>query len=248
LWISVIAQQKDPFQLIDLHIHLKGGFTIDDAIARSKKENVKYGIAVNCGIGFPIQNDIQLDSFITVMKKYPQFYIGMQAEGREWINLFTKESIKKFDYVFTDAMTFVDKKGRRNRIWLNDETWIDNEQQFMDDLVALIVKIISDEPINIYVNPTYLPEKIAGRYKELWTESRMDKVIQAAKKHKIAIEINNRFKIPSFEFISKAKKAGVKFTIGTNNIDGNYPRQNYALEMIKKCGLEESDFFIPIRK
>jgi hypothetical protein len=248
LWISVIAQQKDPFQLIDLHIHLKGGFTIDDAIARSKKDNVKYGIAVNCGIGFPIQNDIQLDSFITVMKKYPQFYIGMQAEGREWINLFTKESIKKFDYVFTDAMTFVDKKGRRNRIWLNDETWIDDEQQFMDDLVALIVKIISDEPINIYVNPTYLPEKIAGRYKELWTESRMDKVIQAAKEHKVAIEINNRFKIPSFEFISKAKKAGVKFTIGTNNIDGNFPRQDYGLEMIKKCGLKESDFFIPKRK
>ena len=65
--MSVLAQQKDPFQLIDLHIHLKGGFTIDDAIAKSNEENVKYGIAVNCGIGFPIQNDIQLDSFVTVM-------------------------------------------------------------------------------------------------------------------------------------------------------------------------------------
>lgn len=40
-------------------------------------------------------------------------------------------------------MTFVDQKGRRNRIWLKDETWIDDDQQFMDDLVALIVKIIS---------------------------------------------------------------------------------------------------------
>lgn len=81
--VSVIAQQKDPFQLIDLHIHLKGGFTINDAIAKSEKENVKYGIAVNGGIGFPVQNDYQLDSVIREMRKYPQFYVGMQAEGRE---------------------------------------------------------------------------------------------------------------------------------------------------------------------
>jgi len=248
LWINAFSQQADPFQLIDLHIHLKGGFTFDDAIAKSKNENVKYGIAVNCGIGFPIQNDTQLDSFINVMKNYPQFYIGMQAEGREWLTLFSKEAIKKFDYVFTDAMTFVDAKGRRNRIWLKDETWVDDEQQFMDDLTELIVKIIGTEPINIYVNPTYLPEKIAGKYDELWTDARMDKVIKAAKKNKVAIEINNRFKIPSQTFITKAKKAGVKFTIGTNNIDGNFPGPDYAREMIKKCGLKKSDFFIPKRK
>ena len=172
----------------------------------------------------------------------------MQAEGREWVNLFSKESIDKFDYVFTDAMTFIDNKGRRNRIWLKDETWIDNEQQFVDDLVALIVKIISTEPINIYVNPTYLPEQIAGKYDELWTDSRMEKVIQAAKKNNVAIEINNRFKIPSSRFISKAKNAGVKFTIGTNNIDGNFPGPDYAREMIKKCGLKEPDFFVPKKK
>ena len=248
VWLNATAQQKDPFQLIDLHIHLKGGFTIDDAIVKSEREDVKYGIAVNCGIGFPVQNDSQLDSFMLEMKKYPQFYTGMQAEGREWVNLFTKESIGKFDYVFTDAMTFTDKKGRRNRIWLENETWIDDEQQFMDDLANLIVEIISSEPIDIYVNPTYLPVKIAGKYDELWTESRMDKVIQAAKKNNVAIEINNRFRIPSFEFILKAKMAGVKFTIGTNNIDGNFPGPYYAREMITKCGLKESDFFIPGRK
>jgi len=248
LWISTLAQQKDPFQLIDLHIHLKGGFTIDDAIAKSRNENVKYGIAVNCGIGFPVQNDHQLDSVIASLKRYPLFYTGMQAEGREWVHLFTKESIDKFDYVFTDAMTFVDNKGRRNRIWLKDETWIDDDEQFMDDLVILIVKIMSTEPINIYVNPTYLPEQIVAKYDELWTDLRMEKVIQAAKKNNVAIEINNRFNIPSFRFIMKAKNAGVKFTIGTNNIDGNFPGPDYARKMISKCGLTESDFYIPKRK
>lgn len=76
----------------------------------------------------------------------------------------------------------------------------------------------------------------------------MKKVIQAAKYHHVAIEINNRFEIPSIKFILKAKSAGVKFTMGTNNIDGNFPGPVYAREMIKKCSLNESDFFVPTRK
>ena len=245
---SMRCKQNDMFQLTDLHIHLKGGFTIDSAVAKSEKENIHYGIAANCGLGFPIHNDNQINSFLLVMKKYPQFYVGMQAEGREWVNLFSKESMKKFDYVFTDAMTFTDGKGRRNRIWIKGETWIDNEEEFMDNLVKTIVKIMNNEPINIYVNPTFLPEQMAGRYDFFWTEQRMNTVIEAAKKNGIAIEINNRFKIPSEKFIRKAKLAGVKFTIGTNNTDSNFSRAEYALEMINRCGLKESDFYKPVRK
>ncbi|NIN37058.1 MAG: glycosyl hydrolase, partial [Gammaproteobacteria bacterium] len=38
-------------------------------------------------------------------------YKAMQAEGREWLNMFSPEMIAKFDYVFTDAMTFTDNRG-----------------------------------------------------------------------------------------------------------------------------------------
>jgi hypothetical protein len=80
------------------------------------------------------------------------------------VKIFSKETIGKFDYVFTDAMTFTDAKGRRNRIWIKEETWIDAEQKFMDNLVKTIVKIMNEEPINIYVNPTFLPQQMADRY------------------------------------------------------------------------------------
>jgi histidinol phosphatase-like PHP family hydrolase len=245
---SVRCKHDVTFQLTDLHIHLKAGFTIENAVAKSEKENIRYGIAVNCGLGFPVHSDNQIDSFLVIMKKYPQFYVGMQAEGREWINLFSKESMKKFDYVFTDAMTFTDEKGRRNRIWMKNETWIDDEEQFMEYYVNTIVKIFNNEPINIYVNPTFLPEPMAGRYKEFWTTQRMDRVIEAARKNNIAIEINNRYKIPSAEFIKKAKDSGVKFTIGTNNANANFSGAEYAIEMIKKCRLSEKNFFLPATK
>lgn len=243
-----VEQSTDPFPLADLHVHLKGDLTIDEAIKKSKNDNVQYGIAVNCGLGFPIEEDADVIAFVEMMKKYPQFYTAMQAEGREWVDLFSAEAMDRFDYVFTDAMTFTDKKGRRNRIWMPQETWVEDEQQFMDDLVITIVNILNNEPIDIYVNSTYLPEEISERYDELWTESRMDKVIGAAKDNGIAIEISNRFKIPSATFIKRAKAAGVKFTSGTNNIDKNFPRPEYTLKMIKECGLTEKDFWLPNKK
>ena len=244
----IYCKNSSNFPITDLHIHLKGDFNIEDAVLKSKNENIRYGIVTNCGLGFPVHNDSQIDSVLLTLKDYPQFYLGLQAEGREWVNIFSRESMNKFDYVFTDGMTFTDKKGRRNRIWIKEETWIDNEEEFMDYLVNTIVKILNNEPINIYVNPTFLPAQMADRYDHFWTDERMNKVIKAAKENSIAVEINNRYKIPSVEFIAKAKKAGVKFTVGTNNMNKKFSGAEYALEVIKKCKLTQNDFFEPVNK
>jgi hypothetical protein len=239
---------KAPFPITDLHIHTKGKLTLKDAAVKSKEEGIDYGIAVNCGIGFPVHSDTQIDSVLSTFKDYPQFYVAMQAEGREWLTNFSRESIDKFDYVFTDAMTFTDDKGRRNRIWIPGETWIDDEQQFMEYLVKTIVGILNTEPIDVYVNSTYLPAQMADRYDFFWTPERMDRVITAAKNNNIAIEINNRFMIPSADFIKRAKEAGVRFTVGTNNADENFSGAAYAIKMIRKCGLKQDDFFLPVKK
>jgi hypothetical protein len=249
--LSVIltsCKVKSDFPLTDLHVHIKGKLTIEDLAKKSKEENIQYGIAVNCGLGFPVHSDSQIDSVLQIFKGYPQFYIAMQAEGREWVNIFSKESRDKFDYIFTDAMTFTDEKGRRNRIWIKDETWIDDEEQFMDYLVNTLVKILETEPVNIYVNSTYLPAQMADRYSHFWTAERMDKVIKAAKGNNIAIEINNRFRIPSADFIKRAKAARVKFTVGTNNADEHFSGAAYARQMIKECGLTANDFYLPVKK
>lgn len=248
LAMLLISCQNEKIQLIDLHVHLKGDLTIEEAIKKSETDGIPYGIAVNGGIGFPVQTDAQIDSFRNLMCQYPQFYVGMQAEGREWLDLFSPEALAKFDYVFTDAMTFTDAQGRRNRIWINEETFIDDEEEFMEYLVATAEKIISTEPIDIYVNPTYLPEQMAGRYDHFWTTERMDRLINAAKISNVAIEINNRFKLPSETFIKRAKAAGCKFTMGTNNIDKNFDGSGYTLAMIEACGLTKDDFWVPIKK
>jgi len=246
--ISMSCNRAKEFPITDLHIHLKGTLTLDDAVKKSAAENIRYGIAFNCGYKFPIHSDSQIDSVVNLMKDYPQFFMAMQAEGREWVNIFSKESMAKFDYVFTDGMTFTDAKGRRNRIWIKEETWIDDEQEFMDYLVNTIVKILNEEPVQIYVNPTFLPVQMADRYDSFWTDERMDKVINAARENNIAIEINNRYRIPSYEFLKRAKKAGVKFTVGTNNKDENFSGADYAREIISKLNLKQDDFYQPVNK
>ena len=76
----------------------------------------------------------------------------------------------------------------------------------------------------------------------------MDKVINPAVANNIAIEINARYKIPSAAFIKRAKAAGVKFSMGTNNVDKELGTLDYAIAMIDECGLEPGDFFKPVKK
>jgi len=248
LMIKRIADLKAAgYEIYDYHAHLKGGLTMEELLEHSKKTGIKYGVAFNAGIGFPITNDSTLLANYERYKDYP-VYLAMQAEGREWVDMFSKESIATFDYIFTDAMTWTDKKGRRMRLWIPEEVYVDDKDDFMDQLVDKIVYVMEKEPIDIYVNSTYLPEILQPEYDKLWTTDRMDRVINAAVKNNIAIEINARFRIPSAAFIKRARAAGVKFSMGTNNMDKNLGTLDYAIEMIEECGLKPNDFFKPKKK
>lgn len=231
--------------VVDYHVHLKGRLTLEEALANSRRLGVGYGVAVNCGVGFPVQTDAGALEFLSQLKGKP-VYGAMQAEGREWVNLFKPETVAQFDYVFTDSMTFTDDAGKRMRLWIPEEVGeIGDVERFMETLVDRTVGILNNEPIDIYVNPTFLPAVIAADYDRLWTPSRMRQVIEAAKANDVAVEINNRYELPSGTFIKAAKKAGLKFAFGTNNTDRNLGRLEYGIRMVRECGLGWRDFFVP---
>ena len=242
-WDTLVTKLMSAgFPLVDYHVHLKGGLTLDEVVANSQRLGINYGIAPNCGLHFPVTNDSTLYAYMDEVKGSPTFK-GMQAEGREWITLFSPEAVAKFDYVFTDAMTFTDYKGRRNRIWIPEEVWVDDKQQFMDQLVGKIEAIFSQEPVDIYVNPTVLPAEISDEYDELWTEERMKRVIKVLADNNIALEINARYKVPSAKMIKMAKEAGVKFSFGTNNTGRDLGHLEYCIQMIEECKLTPNDMF-----
>ena len=238
----IIRLHQDNFPVLDYHVHLKQ-INAEEAAKQARNFGINYVLAPNCGIGFPITNNEQVIQYLDEMEGQP-FIQAMQGEGREWSQTFSKEVRVMFDFVFTDAMTFTDTKGRRTRLWIPEEVFIDDQQQYMDLIVQKIVNVMQ-EPMDVYVNPTFLPVVMNDRYDEFWTEERMDKVISAMVETGKVLEINNSFEIPNKAFILKAKEAGLKFTFGSNNSNGDFGKLEYCIRMKEECKLTAEDMYKP---
>jgi histidinol phosphatase-like PHP family hydrolase len=116
----------------------------------------------------------------------------------------------------------------------------------MDRYVEHNLRVLSQH-IQIWANPTYLPESLKSRYDALWTPERMDRLIAAALKNGVAIEINAHFQIPSAAFIRRAKAAGAKFSIGSNRHVEGIGEIEYCLRTARECGLTAKDIYVPAR-
>ncbi|MBR5963938.1 MAG: DUF1080 domain-containing protein [Bacteroidaceae bacterium] len=246
---AVIHLQQQFFPVIDYHVHLKGGLTKEMAHAMSMNYGINYGVAPNAGeggVGRMLANDEEVYDYFKEVKPLP-FLCGVQGEGRRWSTQFSSEALAIFDYLFTDAMTIVDHKRRIARIYRPEEVQLDGltPQQYMDVIVDQTVKILDNEPADIYANATYIPDDWLTDYDSFWTSERMDKVLDVLEKHDIAVEISARYKIPNETFIRKAKARGLKFTFGTNNVDSDFGRLEYCTDMVKKCGLTVDDMWFP---
>ena len=115
----------------------------------------------------------------------------------------------------------------------------------MDHLVGQTVLILTNEPADIYANPTFIPDALQPDYDSLWPPERVDKILDVLEKYQIALEINPRYCIPSFDIVHRAKARGIKFTFGTNNVDSRFGRLEYALQAIDSCGLTPADIWFP---
>lgn len=182
---AVIRFQQQNFPVIDYHVHLKGGLTKEMAHAMSMNYGINYGVAPNAGeggVGRMLADDKEVYEYYNEVKDMP-FLRGVQGEGRKWTATFSQKALGVFDYLFTDGMTIVDHKGRLSRIYRPEEVHYDGvtKEQYMDHLVDQTVKILTNEPADIYANPTFLPEELNAEYAKYWTDERIDRVLDVLK-------------------------------------------------------------------
>ena len=245
--------QKTDLPNMDLHVHLNfegqslanAALVYEKTAALSKERGVTFGIAeefVNDNI--KINDSLVLDR--CKLAKNNSLYLALQVSRRDWQNLFSKDVLKKVDYILADAMIFPNKDGVLMRIWVPNAP-LGEPQEFMELYIAHNLKVLA-EPITIWANPTYLPYVLQSRYDELWTNARMKKLIDAAIKNNVAIEINSTFKLPSAKFINMAKAAGARFTFGSNVHGTAAGDIAWSINMAKECGLTKNDFYTPTRK
>ena len=92
--VSALAQPSSPAcpagTRADYHVHVKGDLSLEEALRRSRESGITYGIAINGGLGFPIESDAGLEAFLLEMRGRPVFK-AFQGEGREWVRLFKQD-------------------------------------------------------------------------------------------------------------------------------------------------------------
>jgi histidinol phosphatase-like PHP family hydrolase len=121
-----------------------------------------------------------------------------------------------------------------------------DREALMDDLVNRTVRRFDAHPIDIYAYPTRLPPSMRASADELWTETRMAKLIDALVRNKISVELNTAERLPSRKFILLAKDAGCKFAFGTANATAaELKRCEFGLQAVEDCKLDWRNFFAP---
>jgi histidinol phosphatase-like PHP family hydrolase len=231
------------FPIVDYHVHVGAGMTPERILELARQRGVKVGIAEHGGIQEGMRNDEDMRQFLARWAGKPVFR-GMQGDGLPWPKMFSKEMLAKLDYILADAMIFPEKDGRLVRLWM-PEAKITDPEDFMERYVAYNLQVMNEQPIDILSSATYLPEAIVGDYDRLWTDERMEKVIETARRLGIALEISGKYNIPSKKFILKAKAAGATFSFGSNTHGEEVGRIEYSIRMAKECGFTARNMFTP---
>jgi len=240
-----------PFPRADLHVHLDNS-TIDKVLELPRQRGLKLGIVEHAGTkenqyATLLTNDTELGRYLAMLEGKPVFK-GIQAEWTDWMTCFSPEALAQLDYVLTDAMTFPGKDGRRVKLWAPDSPQhvdLSDKQAFMDRFVEWHVEIMTREPIDILANLTWLPAGMLEQWELYWTPPRMTKIINAALKYGIALEISSSYTLPKLPFLKLAKKAGATFSFGSNGRYPNMGKLDYSFEMARQLDLKPADLFTP---
>jgi histidinol phosphatase-like PHP family hydrolase len=236
------------FPIVDYHCHLDG-MTLEKAVEYSKERGIRFGIVEHAGTKenvYPtvLASDEDLKRYMAGLEGKGVLR-GVQAECIDWMTVFSKEAVARLDYVLSDALTFVEKDGHRVKLWEAAKVKIDDPQDFMERYTAFTVKKVTGEPLDILAAATTLPAVLAKDYDALWTEVRMRRIIDAAVKSSVAIEIGGQSRMPGMTFLKLARQAGAKFSFGSNGRGDKVGRLDYCYEAAKALGLKREDMFTP---
>jgi len=250
------AAAAEEFPLVDYHVHLDEQITLEKALEISQRRGVRFGIVEHAGkpeLGYRgmLSTDGDLRGWLDKLAGKP-VYRGIQAEGLDWIECFSPALVAELDYVLQDALTVPQRVFRGTggdepliKLWTPAAKTLEDPQGFMDRYVDFHVELMRRAPIDILANPTFLPAAIAKDHAVLWTQERMEKIIGAALRYGVAIEINSRYRLPTETFLRIARKAGVKFSFGSNIHGPDVGRLDYCVEMARQLGLTHRDLFAP---
>lgn len=244
----------------DLHVHTTmsdGSLELEDVIEVARQRGVVVGIADHASTRNPdlfVSNSRKLSAYLEAIESAPV----LRAAELCWADPFSEQVVTgddfgRFDYLIGSNHGFRLPDGSFGSPWWRTlpGEWASRPDQLMDAMVDNICDLITQMPIALIAHPTLTPPALFALDPDVeawWTEEREARVIEAAVKAGVALEISNRYRLPHDRFLTRAREAGATFTLGS---DGHELHQvaclDWALETARRNGIGDEMMYLPER-
>ncbi len=247
-----------PFRIVDHHLHTKwsdGRFNPPELLEVARQKGYHIGISDHAGpdkLGIQEHN---LDAYVAELADYDA-YKAVEFDVAYGLT-FDLAGADKLDYLIgslhgvmrngafkaLDGMFRWQQSG--GRVQYVPDVDLSDPEVWIDEWLGILEHSFSTTPIDILGHPTLTPilpldPDPAKAYRPEWEE----RLCALAVKHRVALEISGRYKLPHERLLRIGKDMGVTFAIGS---DGHQSGQicdlGYPLQMIEQIGLPADQIF-----
>ena len=257
---SADAFSRGALGRFDLHVHTTmsdGDVPLEEVVAIATARGVTVGIADHVSSRNSrlfVSDATRLAAYLAALEPYPVY----RSAELCWCDAFSAslgpEVLSRFDYLVGSNHGFVLPDGQEISPWSRQlpVPWADDPHRVMDTIVDQLCRIVETMPIAIVGHPTLLPPgvlKLGADVEEWWTEEREDRLIAATIRGGVAIEISNRYRLPHDRFLSRARAAGARFSLGSDGHQRDQvARLDWSIDTALRVGISDDDLFVPGRR
>jgi hypothetical protein len=222
---------RDNFPLVDLRaVDASRPATLEPALAAARAGALFVGVTAAAGANGRL-DDAGVQALARRFGNRPLF-LGLSAGGPGWDARLTPAALAAVDFVLLDGRTLA------GAVPLGS-----GPQAYADALVAGTVSALGREAVDVYGAPLALPAALAAQRDAIWTDARLQQVIDAAVRAGVALEINGRLQLPGAAFVQKAKAAGARFTLGECAV--GTPAGDWCFALVEQAGLDWRHMYVP---
>lgn len=236
------------FPALDLHTHTTfsdGRLTPVEVLEVAREMGCEVGISDHCGQGaFQLEDNGRFDRYLDALEPLPvlrSVELDLGNRGRV-----TDDRLARCDYLIGGVHSINLDGGEGRLDFFDRKADPGDPKAVIEAMLAAIGRGAAEHRYQILAHPGLLPTALRGQAGRLLDERWEMGVIELALRHGFALEISSRWELPGGRLIEKARRAGVRFSLGS---DGHgretMCRLDYSLRMVEVCGIPDGQIFRP---
>lgn len=96
---EIINIGRHNLPMVDYHVYLRPGLTLEEALRKSRKDGLEYGITADAS---RLRTDGAVDQWLAPLGHRPVFF-GLATSDGSWTRNLSRRSANQFDYVIADV-------------------------------------------------------------------------------------------------------------------------------------------------